>query len=131
MLKIFRPHPEIPNHFVLDDGFYLVTSDADQEHFKWSRLIRDNYAPGHGFLSHHGIDRINIRVFKQTSEYAPLIPIDPDKVAEQLREIMVDGTETIFHYYDKGYVMSIITGIDPGMLNQLAVEYRRHYYEYT
>ena len=131
MLKIFKPHPEIPNHFVLEDGYYFVTSDVDRENFKWSRLIRDNYVPGYGFLGHHGTERIDFRVFKQTSEYAPLIPIDPVKVAEQLQEIMVEGTETILHYYDKGYVMSLVTGIDPAMLSQLSESYRRLYYEYT
>lgn len=129
MLSLFRPHPEIPNHYELETDYYLLTTDRNREQFKWSRIIRDNYIDGYGFLTHGGIERLNFRCFHVPPSHPSPIPVDQDTVVEQFQKIIIEGTETILHYYDKGNVISIVTGIDPGMFQRLSEQYQVHYYE--
>lgn len=130
MNKIFIPHPEIPNHYQVKEGYFLITSDMKQPIFRWSRLIRKNYLKDHGFLGHSEIERIDIRVFKHENRPDEYAQLDTVEVAAELESLMVDGKETILHYRAQGEVMVIVTGVDYGMLNQLSDQYRQHYYEY-
>lgn len=130
MTEIFIPHPEIPNHYQVKEGYFLITSDMEKPYFKWSRLIRKNYVQDRGFLGHYETERIDIHLFKKDSGGDTCTQLDASSVAQALEALMVDGKEAILHYFAPGEVASIITGIDYGMLGQLADQYRQHYYEY-
>lgn len=129
MIDIFIPHPEIANHYEIRPGYHLITSDQIMPYFKWSRMVRKNYIPGAGFLGHHETERIDIRVYKQESEFDPVVVLDQNLVAEQLKSIMVDDRETIFHYYTQGKVQVIVTGVEHDIIGHLPEHYRYYYYE--
>lgn len=130
MNEIFIPHPEIPNHYHVKTGYFLVTSDMEQPFFRWSRLIRKNYLKDHGFLGHSETERINVELFKQRDTSEHYTQLDTDEVASALEALMVDGKETILHYCAQGQVISVITGVDYGTLGQLSEQYRQLYYEF-
>lgn len=128
MSSILRPHPEIPDHYDIAPGYVLVTSDAEQHAFKWSRLIRKNYISKRGFLSHLENERIGVCLYKETST-GNFDLHDPDGVAKEIEDLIPLGTEAIFHYNEPGVVNTIVLGVKPTILKELPEQYRGYYYD--
>lgn len=128
MTSLFTAHPSIPNHYEISPGYVLVTSDMNQDTFKWSRLIRKNHIQGRGFLGHHETERIGVQAYRQQSE-EDYQQLQEEELVSALEAIMIDGKETILHYHAPGEVYIVITGVDHGMLQQLPEQYHNHYYE--
>ena len=129
----FIPHETIPQHLVIHPSWIIQTSDMQEEYFRWSRLIHNNYIKDKGFLTNNPAKRIKLHGFKRehgtdwAEDYAT--EVDPEGIVNELLPILEPNKATIFHYAPEGYVRDIILNVDVNVLQQLPEQYGTYYYD--
>lgn len=120
MLRYFKAHPEIPNHYDAVKEPAITTSDLDDPVFRFSRIIQKNCILKYGWLAYDA--RTRIKIFGKHDAIEK-------EIAQELKSIMVDDTMTILHYSPEGYLDSVIVNIKPKTFSELPERFKELYYD--
>lgn len=127
---LFKPHPEIPNHYTVSSDHLLRTDDLSNFDFNWSRVLHDNYIEDQGYLAFHGDHRVLFHGFRYDPSHS-LQYISSDYIKKELEKITIPNKLNIIHYFPDGEINCIITGIEPAIFKDMRMEYKNYYYDFT
>ncbi len=127
---LFKPHPEIPNHYLVSEHCLIRSDDLENFGFNWSRAIYNNFIEDRGHLTLHGAHRTIFYGFKQDT-YQEYHSIDLKEIAEAFEGIYIPNTLTVVHYFSDGQINCIVTGVEPTQLVTLSNAYKSFYYDFN
>lgn len=128
MTPIFIPHPEIPNHWTVSSKYFIRTTDLDQEEFRFSRVVEDNFIEGRGFKAFQQPTRVYVYGYHRPrcseEDYFDI----GDTACNELLSLIEKGTLTLIHYGGCGCVTDIVTGVQMSTLMELPDSFKSLYY---